>query len=196
MRSHTKKNQGYTLIEVLLASFIGGMIIAAIYSIYASGSDIWEIKRYQADLQAQGRQIMANMVTELRKTTRTSTQVPNPNLIIPVAPNNNNITFYLPQTNNGTVVTNVTNGAIVWDTTDPVLYVFNASQKQVLRRESVDPAGNRTLANDVTDIRFIDNSIDGAMYLNELKIVLSMLKTTPRSRNVSMTFTSVVRLRN
>ncbi len=191
-----KKNRGLTLIEILVASALGLMVIAMIYSLYASGNDLWEIKRYQTDLQAQGRQIMQSLMTELRKTTRTSAQVPSPNLIIPLSPNNNNITFYLPQTNNGTVATNATTGAIVWQLANPVVYLYDATNQQVLRREAVDPSGNRTIGNDVTNIQFIDNKIDGSLYLNELKIILSLLTKTPRQRTIAMTFSSIVRLRN
>jgi prepilin-type N-terminal cleavage/methylation domain-containing protein len=192
----TKGLSGFTLIEVLIASALATMVIAIIYSIYAAGSDIWEIKRYQTDLKAQGRQVISNMASELRKTTRTSLQSPSPNLIIPAYPNNNNITFYLPQVANNTVVTDAVNGTIVWDINNTIQYVFDLGQKVVRRVETIDPAGNRTMANDVTNIQFIDNSINSSLYLDELKVQVTLAKTTPRQRNISTTLSSVIKLRN
>lgn len=192
----TKDLSGFTLIEILIASALAVMVIAIIYSIYAAGSDIWEIKRYQTDLNAQGRQVISAVISELRKTTRTSLQAPSPNLIIPASPNNNNITFYLPQVTNSSVVTNATDGAIVWDMNNTIQYVFDSGTKELRRIEMIDPAGNRTMAHDITSIQFIDNSINGSLYLNELKVLLTLAKTTPRQRNISATLSSVIKLRN
>ena len=192
----TKDLSGLTLIEILIASVLTTVVIAIIYSIYAAGSDIWEIKRYQTDLKAQGRQVISAVVSELRKTTRTSLQTPSPNLIITAVPNNNNITFYLPQVANNSVVTDAANDTIAWDMNNTIQYVFDSATKQVKRLEIIDPTGNRTMANDVTNIQFIDNSINGSLYLNELKVLLTLAKTTPRQRNISTTLSSVIKLRN
>lgn len=192
----TKNTSGFTLIEVLIASALTIMVVAIIYSIYAAGSDIWEIKRYQTDLKAQGRQAISEVVTELRKTTRTSPKAPSPNLVIPASPNNNNITFYLPQVTNNSVVTNATDGSITWDMNNTIRYVFDSAAKVVRRLETIDPAGNRTMAHDVTNIQFIDNSINGSLYLDELKVLLTLAKTTPRQRNISTTLSTVIKLRN
>jgi len=192
----TKYLLGLTLIEILIASALTTIVIIIIYSIYAAGNDIWEIKRYQTDLKAQGRQVISEVVTELRKTTRASFQAPSPNLIITAYPNNNNITFYLPQVANNSVVTNATDGSIVWAMNNTIRYVFDSSTKSVKRLETIDPAGNRTMAHDVTNIQFIDNSINGSLYLDELKVLVTLAKTTPRQRNISTTLSSVIKLRN
>lgn len=191
-----KDFSGFTLIEVLIASALTAMVIVIIYSIYAAGGDIWEIKRYQTDLKAQGRQVISEVISELRKTTRTSSQTPSPNLIIPASPNNNNITFYLPQVANNSVVTNATDGSITWDMNNTIQYVFDLSTKEVKRIETIGPAGNRTMAHDVTNIQFIDNSINSSLYLDELKVLVTLAKTTPRQRNISATLSSVIKLRN
>ena len=192
----TKALSGFTLFEILIASALATMVIAMIYSIYAAGSDAWEIKRYQTDLKAQGRQFISAVTSELRKTTRTSIQAPTPNLIIPSFPNNNNITFYLPQVANDTVVTDAVDGAIVWDMNNTIQYIFDPAAKEIRRLETIDPAGNRTMAHDVTSIQFIDNSINSSLYLDELNVQLTLAKTTPRQRNISTTISSIIKLRN
>jgi len=80
------KKHGFTLIEALVASAISLVAIGIIYAIYSSGNDIFEIKRYQADMEGAGRLAMEAITKELRGATRTSSQIPSPNLLIPAAP--------------------------------------------------------------------------------------------------------------
>jgi hypothetical protein len=155
--------------------------------------DTWESGRLQADLQAQARVALNNMVSELRNATRTSTQNPSPNLIIPSAPNNKNITFNLPvdKDNNGLITD--ANGIIEWDTNNAIQYQYIPGQEQLRRLEK----GNQAiLANNVSDIQFIDHGIDSSLSLNELKIILNLNKTTPKQRNISVTLSTILNLRN
>lgn len=190
---HLKRSRGFTLIEVLIASSISIITISMIYMIFAAGNDLWETKRYQADLQAQGRLAMNRMVAELRQTTRTSAQNPSPDLKIPSKPNNKDVSFYLPIDKDGNGLITDVDGNIEWETNNKIQYHYIPGQKQLVRLEKGDKT---TLANDVSDVQFIDNSIDGKLYLNEVKIVLTLFITTPRQRTISMTFTSVVKVRN
>jgi prepilin-type N-terminal cleavage/methylation domain-containing protein len=195
-----KKNSGFTLIEALVASAISLMAISMIYSIYLSGNDAWDARRYQAEIQAQGRLAMDMMVKELRETTRMSTQNPSPNLVIPSSPNNKQIDFYLPTyeniTVNGTntsVVHLDTDSAIEWDHGNKIQYQYVPGQKMLRRLEK----GNfTTIALNVTDVQFIDQGIDPTLFNNELKILLSIARTTAKQRNITMNFTGMVRLRN
>ncbi len=184
---------GFTLTEVLVASAILTVVIAMIYAILISGNDLWEIERCQIDLQGQGRIALNLMVTELRKTTRTASQNPSPNLNIPSTPNNKDISFYFPADldNNGLITD--TSGSIEWDTNNKIQYHYIPGQKQLVRLEKEDQT---IIAQHVTDIQFIDNSIDSTLFLNEVKIVMSMYATTPHQRTLVMTFTAMVKLRN
>lgn len=191
--THQKNNAGFTLIEILISSAIFIAVLGIIYSIYVSGFEVWDVERYQADLQAQARSALNSMVTELRNTTRTSTQNPSPNLSIPSTPNNKSIHFYLPGDKNNDGLITDANGAIEWITNSPIDYQYIPGQKELRRLEK----GNQTiLAQDVSDVEFIDITIDPTLFINELKIILTLNKTTPHQRNVSITLSSIIRLRN
>lgn len=194
-----KWNRGFSLIEILVASFIFIIVLGIILNIYISGSDIYENTKYQADLQAQARLALNSMASELANATRTTPPVGQspPNLWIPSAPNNNNITFYLP----AYVLNEVTqklqvsinaNGVIQWDNT-PLSYQFVSGQGTLTRTAG----GIQTiLARDVTSVQFINSAIDTSLYANEIRIILTLTKTTPRQRSITITLSSLVRLRN
>jgi prepilin-type N-terminal cleavage/methylation domain-containing protein len=193
---HAKKIKnisGFTLIEILIASAISTVAITMIYAVYMSGNDLWETKRYQTDIQAAARMALNEMTTELKEATKTSSQNPSPNLSIPSVPNNKHITFCLPGDKDGDGLITDANGQIEWITNNNIQYQYIPGQKQLRRLEGGD---QRVLANDVTDVQFIDNGIDGSLYLTELKIILTISKTTPRGRTLSITQSARVKLRN
>lgn len=190
-----KNISGFTLVEILIASAISTVAITMIYAIYMSGNDLWEIKRYRTDLEAANRQALTAMATELKGATRNSTQIPSPNLFIPAVPNNNQITFYLPGDKDGDgLITNATSGNIEWITTNFIRYLYVPLQKQLQRVEQNGQQKN--LSNDVSNIQFIDNSMDSSLYLNEVKVILTLNKTTPRRRMLATTSSARIRLRN
>lgn len=193
MRCLRKRRNGLTLIEILVATVISTVVIAMIYAIYQSGNDLWETKRYQTDLQAAARLALNEMAAELKEATRTSTQNPSPNLSIPSQPNNKDITFCLPGDKDGNGLITDANGLIEWITNNPIQYQYIPGQKKLRRLEG---GQQRILSNDVTDVQFIDNGIDSSLYLTELKIILTLTKTTPRQRTLSITQSARVRLRN
>ena len=188
-----KADTGFTLIEILVASVIFILALGIIYNTYFSGLDIWEVGRYQAELQAQARIALNYMVSELRNATRTSTQNPSPNLSIPSVPNNKNMAFYLPHDLDDDGFITDANGDIEWETSNRIEYQYIPGQKELRRLEK---GVQRILARDVTDIQFIDINIDPTLSINELRIVLALSKTTPRQRNISITLSSIVALRN
>lgn len=193
MRHSRKHKTGFTLIEILIAAAISTMAIGMIVAIYRSGNDLWEIKRYEIDLRAAARQALNEMTTELKEATRTSTQNPSPNLVIPSTPNNKHTTFCLPGDKDGDGLVTDANGQIEWVTNNNIQYQYVPGQKQLRRLEGGD---QRILANDVTDIQFIDNGIDSSLYLTEIRIILTLSRTTPGRRTLSVTQTARVRLRN
>jgi len=188
---------GFTLVEITVAVSITILVIGMIYGMYTSSQEAWDIKSAQADMQARGRRAIADMVRELRQATRTSTQTPSPNLVIPAAPNNTQATFYLPKyfnssLTNATGITNAT-GAVQWETGNPIQYLY-VPAGSVLRR--VDNSTSKNLAINVSDARFTDQGIDPTLYSNELKITFALQAKTKRQRLMSMNFTGMVKLRN
>jgi type II secretory pathway pseudopilin PulG len=175
---------GFTLVEVLVASGIFILTLGIIYAMHIAGLEIWETGRTQAELQAKARVALDYMVSELRNATRTSAQVPSPNLSIPPAPNNNQITFYL-LTGTGSQKT--------WDTSNPIQYRYLPDQGLIRRS---DNSGQRILAQGVAGIQFFDINIDPLLSIDEVRIVLSLAKTTLRRRDISITLSSLAALRN
>lgn len=195
MRTRKQKgNRGFTLIEVMIASFIFIMILGVILNIYLSGSEMYENNKLQADLQAQARLALNAMVAELSNATKTTLplgQSP-PNLLIPAAPGNDNMTFYLPVyvidaiTLKPRVNINAT-GLIQWDNT-PINYQHNANQRTLVR---VSNAAQTVLARDVSSVQFANVSN------YEIRVTLTLSKATPtKRRNITITLSSVIRLRN
>ena len=188
-----KKKRGFTLVEALVASSIFLVILSIMYGIYASGLDIWGTGRYKAELQAAARLALERMVSELRQTTRTSTQNPSPNLTIPSVPNNKQVLFYLPQDKNGDGYITDANGNVEWDTNSQIRYRYVPGQKELRR----DVGGEHiVLAQDVLDVQFFDITVDPTLAIDEVRINLTLEKMTPRQRRISVTLSSVVALRN
>ena len=193
-----KNSSGFTLVEAIISVAISVIIIAAIYSVYKAGNDIWDVKRIQADLQAEGRTAMVEMAEELKQTTSSQTT-------ILAAPANTNILFHLPLSSwNGTntvLVINNATGALIWDAANTIQYQLAndviAGQKILVRLQTNATTNtNRTLARDASSIQFINHAINNQLYLDELKIILTLNKITPRQRNISITLSSIIRMRN
>ena len=199
MRNSIKQNNntgfqtGFTMVEALVASAIFIATLVIIYGIFFSGLDVWGTGSAQADLQAQARTALNYMLSELRNATRTSTQVPSPNLSIPPLPNNYDITLYLPEDIDGDGLITDANGQIEYNTGNPIQYRYFLAENEIRR---LDNFGQTVFARDVADIQFIDINIDPTLSLNELRIILTLNRTTERQRSISITLSSIVALRN
>lgn len=188
-----KGSHGFTLFEMLISSAIFVIALGIVYGIYVSGFDIWEAGSCQTDLQAQARIALNYMASELRNTTRTSTQNPSPNLSIPFTPDNTSLTFYLPEDKDSDGLITDSDGEIEWGTANPIQYQYIPEEKELIR---IDDREQEVIAGDVADVRFIDMSIDPALRIYELKIILTLTKSTPRQRNISVGLSTIVGLRN
>lgn len=188
-----KSKVGFTLVEVLVATSILVVISAIMLSFFIQGSNLWQLITNQSDLRSIARNAMNYMTQELQKTTRTSSEIPSPNLSIPSKPNNNSIDFYIPIDIDGNDLIIDAIGNTEWDKSNKIQYQYVPGQKQLRRLEKGD---QYIIANNVALIEFEDNSINSALYNNELKIILTLERLTPQNRTVSVTLTSIVKLRN
>jgi len=186
--------KGLTLVEVIFASVIMTIVVGGLYSVYLSGIKVWDEAGQLAEMQAEARRGMEFMVGELRNATRTSTQAPSPNLSIPAEPNNDQITFYLPDDLDlsGYIIDEDT-GQIEWDTANAVVYQLDTGQGAIIRTYQ---GQQRVILRDVTNLQFEDISIDPTLSLFEMRIILGVTKVTTRGRSLSFTLNSLVRLRN
>lgn len=193
LKDKLTRARGFTAVELVVATAVLAVVMSLMLGIYISGLRVWDLAREEADLRAQARQAMEFMVSELRNATRTSTRNPSPNLSIPSSPNNKNINFRLPADNNGDGLLTDANGQIEWDTNNPIDYQYVPGQR-LLRR--LEKGAQTVIAEDVQDIQFIDIGIDPTLSVFELRIILTLNKTTERQRSISATLSSIVRLRN
>ncbi len=190
-----KGRDGFTLMEALVAGGILAVISGIMLSFFIHGLGFWQLITIGSDLRSTARNAMNYMAQELQKTTHTSEETPSPNLSIPSKPNNNSVDFYLPldtDNDNNTLIINDT-GSTEWDTSNKIQYQYVPGLKKLRRLEK----GNEyIIANDVTSIEFEDTSINTALYNDELKIILTLEKLNSQQRTMSVTLTSIVKLRN
>jgi prepilin-type N-terminal cleavage/methylation domain-containing protein len=187
-----KNKNGFTLAEILVVSSILIILSMIMLSFFIQNTTLWQSITNQSDLRSADRNAMNYMTQELRKTTRTSTETPSPNLSIQSKPNNHSIDFYLPVDvdNNGFIFNSI--GATEWDNNNKIQYQYVPGQKRLRRLEK----GNQyVIANDVALIEFEDNSINSALHKDELKIILT-LERLIQGKAVSVTLVSIVKLRN
>ena len=191
MRRSTRAH-GFTLVETMVAGTIM-LSMSLIATLWLTGmSDLWWTTTIQSELRMQNQLVMNRLLAELRSATRTAAGSP-PNATIPAVPNNTSMTFYLPidLDNNGTIIDAI--GNTEWDLANDVQYVYDAGQRQLLRTQ-----GGNTLvfARDVSGVTFEHSGINAALRPNEVKISLTLQRTTPQRRTVSATAVEIVKLRN
>ena len=190
---------GFTLVETLISIAIFAIISGIIYIFFMVGIGSWEIGTVRTELQAQARIATDIMVGELKNTTRDGGK--NPGRCISISPSSGNppsdntdITFFLPTDENddGSIILN---GVIEWPSSDAayIKYEYLPTKKQIVRKQGIQ---QRILANDVSNIKFIDAGIVSSLYPDELNIILTLEKTTPRGKDLSFTMRSTVKLRN
>lgn len=189
---HTERRYGFTLVETMVAgSLLVSISLAA--TLWLNGTvELWWTVHTQSDVRVTAQQVMNRMLAELRSATRTGTGSP-PNAAIPAAPGNTTMTFYLPTDldGSGTIVDAL--GNTEWDTLNAIQYVYVPAQRQLVRNLGV---ATTILANDVQAVTFEDRTIDTALNQREVRIRLTVQKTTPRGQIVSATAVEIVKLRN
>ena len=112
---------------------------------------------------------------------------------IPSKPNNKMVHFYLPVVNENTGYIIDEIGATEWDKSNKIQYQYIPGLNQLRRLEK---GTHYIIANNVTNVEFEDHSVNNSLYNDELKIILTLERDTPHNRRVSVTLTSIVKLRN
>lgn len=183
---------GFTLVETMVAGTLL-VSLSLIATLWLTGvSDLWWTATTQSDIRSATQQALSRMVSELRSATRTAAGSP-PNAVIPAAPGNTTLTFYLPADldNNGLIIDAL--GNTEWNVANPVQYAYVPAQRRLVRTQ----AGLQVvLATDVAAVTFTDATLDPSLYQNEVRIALTGQKTTPQRRTVSATAAEIVKLRN
>jgi len=188
-----KKEYGFSLIEALLSVVIFVVLSLLMAQFFIQASDVWQSTTYDTELRSAARNAMALMANELHCATRTSAIFPSANLTVPAAPNNHNLTFYLPQDIDGNgLILNAT-GSTEWDIVHPVQYHYAEADKELRR---VANSTSTILCRDVANVEFEDNAINPSLYNDELRVLLTLQKMTPFHRNITVNLRSIIKLRN
>lgn len=188
-----KRNTGFTLIETLLSVVIFVVLSLLMAQFFIQASDVWQSTTYDTELRSLGRSAMDFMSNELHYATRSYSGFPSGNLTIPGAPNNHNVTFYLPRDIDGNgLIINAT-GATEWDLSHPVQYEYVSADKELRR---VANSTSTIVCSNVESVAFEDHSINPALYNDEVRVLLTLQKMTPFHRNITLNLRSIVKLRN
>ncbi len=191
--------RGFTLIELLVSSGIM-LSLGLLLMLWVTGiSTMWWTSNSQATMDMQAHALACRLTTELSSATRAAGATP-PNLTVAAAPNNavpngggnTPITFYLPKT---TVID--ATGNTDWDTVPAlsrqIQYQYVPTTQQLRR---VQNGASLMLADHVASMRIDDNSTDGTLLTNQIRVRVTLQFTTPQRRTVTSTAVQTVRLRN
>ncbi|MBN1587558.1 MAG: hypothetical protein JW937_09070 [Candidatus Omnitrophica bacterium] len=185
---------GLSVMEVMVSTAILSGILIALAMIQVSGKDMYEIGQARADMQAQARNAIQRIGDDLRNATVTSAGIPSPNLQIAAAPpNNTGLTFSIPSDLDGNGLITDANGQLEWDTGNPITYQFLADTSQLVRRQG---ANTTVLANNVQSVEFFNFMMDSGLEREELRIDLTLVKTTGTQRVITYDYSTVIQVRN
>lgn len=174
----------------MIASVMFSIIFVAALMFASRQSDFWELSTYQTDLRVEAEQTVNRMAQELHLASTTaagaSISIPTP------APNNTSVSFFLPNDNdnNGTVLDNI--GNLEWGNV-PIQFQYDAAAREIRR---VVGLTQQTIGHDVQAVTFENRALNGTLQNNEVRINLTLQRTTPHQRVVAATATAIITLRN
>lgn len=183
-RLYAGELRGWTLLELVMSASILLVVIAAVLNFLSLQTDFWEYSTTQTDVRSDLEHAMDAMARELRSAQRV-TPGSSPSITIPNAPDNTTMTLYVP-----TAVDSST-GIITWSSA--IQYTYDPASQQLRR---VQDGITRILASNVTSAAFTDKAIDSTLYSNEVKVAVTLQRTTPHQRAVTVNASTIVRLRN
>lgn len=184
--------KGLTVVEVIVASVIVAVMTYLVTQLYIQGIRLWNISTVQSDLRSTGRYALSRITDELRLATRAESASP-PNLAIPLAPNNNQITYYHPLRGaNNTIVSDAA-GLIVWDVNTP------RQLRHVPATNTLEGAVGgtvSTIAQNINRVVFEDSTINATLSSNELRVSLELSAATPLFGASAITMVSKIKIRS
>ena len=192
MTRDTGRRAGLTFVEYIFVAALLALVGTFLTTFSIQQSEFMQVSVIESDVHARAQISLQAITNELRHSTRESAGSP-PNVSIPVPPGNTTLTLYLPTDADGNGVIVNAAGAVEWDTLNAVQYQYVPAARQLVR---VAGATTHVLTNDVTGVAFEDQSMDGTLGADEVRVRLTLARATPRGRILSMTATAVVALRN
>lgn len=191
------EKKGFTIIEVLVAVAVLSAISALVLAFLVQGSGLYHFLTKQSYLRSVSRGAMEYMRRELKMATYDpSSSSQSPSLHIPQM--NRQLHFYLPEIDEGGEVKIDGEGDIIWDENNKIKYQYIPGLNQLRRQEKGEELIVAGADEDVrvTSVEFQNHQINNSLYADQVKITLTLEKNTPRGRPVSVTLTSIIKLRN
>src|SRR3989338_1871788 len=87
--------RGLSLVELAVGATIAAGIILTVLKFMTAHMELWETSSTQSQLRSQLQHTMNQVARELQQATRAAATIP-PDLNVPVAPGNTQVTFFLP----------------------------------------------------------------------------------------------------
>ncbi len=171
-----KKNQGYSLVEVVAAAFLFSLMVGACLMIFLSGSDAWQVTSLSVQLQQERRKAMDWIKEDLVEAgSSTITDVPADDAWY------NTITFQTPA--------GVSGESITWSTDTTQFALGGSNGDEIIRTVG---STTKTLAQNIQSLQFRRQSTNPSI----VDVVINSQKSTTRGILVSNTSSFKVKLRN
>jgi len=169
--------KAFTLVELLAATLIMCIIIAAVSVAFSVGQSSWFTGDTAIELRAQTIQAVITMDKELSATRPSK-------INLAIGESNSTVTFYLPQDNDADGIVVDSLGDIEWS--GAITYSLNASN-QIIRSlgENI-----RVLANDITNLIFTRTQD------KLIQVDITAQATTPQGRQLQDVEQAIIKMRN
>lgn len=183
---------GVTLTELMIVSSILLVLSGTALEYFVRQADFIQTMSLGHHLNSQARLAVEQMVKELRHGTLAAGTSP-PDVSIPAAPGNTTVTLYPLVDFDGNQAIVDSAGNLEWDTVNPVTFQYDANARQLLR---VAAGATRVMVSHVEMVAFTDDTMDGMLDDDEVRILLMLAENTSRGRRVAHTVSAIVQLRN
>ena len=192
MPQDRRRHGGFTLVELMVTFAIVMAGGAALLLFLQQQTSFIETTSTGGDVRTRAQLALETVANELRLATRKAGGSP-PNVTIPAAPGNTSLTLYLPADVNGDGRIVDAQGNVEWNTATPVQYQYDAGNNQLLRTAG---ASTRVVVSNVSGVIFEDQTHNGALNSNEIKVRLTLQQATAHQRTLSSATSMIVKLRN
>lgn len=184
-----RQQRAMTIPELVVTSLIMTVSTLAMARFLNVESRFFHQSVSQSNVDQHTQLALDRITHELRNATRREPASP-PNATLVAS---DRLRFYLPTDADGNGLITDAFGDTEWDEANPIDYVFDAGLQQLQRVSGADTV---VLATDVIAVQFDDQSTDNTLMLDEVRIQMTVQRTTTRQDTVTSNRTAVVRLRN
>lgn len=189
------KRRSFTLIETMFVVALTAVITILLVTSLNELRSFFQMTDILINIQADARSAINKMSLDLRTaSSKPSTSPPKINITQnqPSA-GNDSITYCLPNYSGGVPVL-LGDGSLSFDEAHPITIQLDPAGTKYLLK--IQNGNTYIISHDVENIKFIDHGIDTSLYLDELKIIISLSRVANDGRTYRTNLTSLVNMRN